>query len=116
MFHADTPDPPYDPKAVNIQNESGCIILMVWSPPVNSIQADVDYYIVEFLSGNIETARRHSRETYLVYVHNCTQNMLIRLRAVNRCGSISAYSQEIKPVMIILIQKQKQFTECEQTG
>ena len=92
------PGPPLEPVALeveNTKNREGCVIFVEWSLPANTIEEDVDYYIIDFPSGNISTI--HSFVTFSLHVHKCTQEIVIKVRAVNRCGDVGNYSQDIKP-------------------
>ena len=104
MF-SDTPGPPLNPVAIeieNTQNVSGCIISVEWSPPVGTSEADVDHYIVEFPSGStrLSTVTFDSFVTFFLHIHECNEDIAITLRAVNRCGEVGAYSQDIKPTLL----------------
>ena len=57
-------------------------------------ESDVDYYIVEFPSGSINSL--NSYVTFAPHIHNCTDNIVIRLRAVSHCGAIRNYSEDIQ--------------------
>ena len=106
MF-SDTPGPPLNPVAIeieNTQNVSGCIISVEWSPPVGTSEADIDHYIVNFPSGStrLSTVTFDSFVTFLLHIHECSdhEDITIKLRAVNRCGAIGIFSQDIEPTLL----------------
>ena len=95
------PGPPLEPVALeveNAQNREGCVIFVEWSPPANTFEEDVDYYIIDFPSGTISSIQ--SFVTFSLHVHKCTQEIIIKVRAVNRCGDVGNYSQNIKPTRL----------------
>ena len=107
IFISAIPGPPLEPVAVEVENthsREGCVILVEWGLPENTIEEDVSRYIIEFPSGNISTI--YSIITFSLHVHICTQEIIIKVRAVNRCGDYGSYSQDIKPTRLNDDQKQ----------
>ena len=102
IMFSESPGPPLNSVAVEIENThntSGCIISMDWKPPLGYSEADVDHYIVDIPS-------RESRVTFesfvafFLHIHECNENISVKLRAVNRCGHIGTYTQDIKPTLL----------------
>ena len=101
MIDSETPGPPVHLEAVEIENtryKEDCVIFVEWTVPENIKERDVDYYIVEFPSGSINSL--NSYVTFAPHIHNCTSNIVIRLRAVSRCGAVGNYSEDIKPTLL----------------
>jgi hypothetical protein len=68
----------------NMKNTSGCIISMEWRPPLGYSEADVDHYIVDIPSGKSRVTLESS-VAFFLHIHECNENMSVKLRAVNRC-------------------------------
>ena len=66
--------------------------------PENIKERDVDHYIVEFPSGSINSL--NSYVTFVPHIHKCTNDIVIRLRAVSRCGAVGNYSEDIQPTLL----------------
>lgn len=81
----------------NNEMENGCVLLLQLSPPSNINSDDVDRYIIDYPSGQPITMRASST-TFVV--SNCTRDLYIRVRAVNRCGVPGNSTDNIVPVLL----------------
>ena len=86
------PSPPI-PEAIEILDEKNCIVFVEWNRPMNADESDITVYEIQFLSENLNATL--SSVQFLVRLPNCTQDIKVRLRAVNRCGNVSDYSRII---------------------
>ena len=62
-------------------------------------EADIDHYIVDFPSGE-SMVTFDSFVSFFLHIHECTEDIAIKLRAVNRCGRVSAYSHDVTPTRL----------------
>jgi hypothetical protein len=95
------PGPPLHLEAIEIENTKiagDCIIFVEWRVPENTRERDVEQYIVEFPSGNITSL--NSYVTFVPHIHKCSKNIVIRVRAVSRCGKVGNYSDDIIPKLL----------------
>lgn len=103
LLYANVSDIPEAPQNVmvverpqNVQMQNSCILLIQFSPPRNLFVEDIDRYVVDYQSGNITI--RDTSSTFIV--GNCTKNLLVRVRAVNRCDKLGTSSLEMMPVFL----------------
>ena len=101
LDHSDILDPPHNPHAVAIRDQrmtGRCVILAEWNPPLNTEKEDVAFYMIQYPSGNMNSTA--SEVSFLVRIPTCTQDIEIRVSAVNRCGREGRYSQLFEPSLI----------------
>ena len=58
----------------------------------------MDHYIVDFPSGNVTSL--NSYVTFVPHIHKCSKDIMIRVRAVSRCGDVGNYSDGIMPKLL----------------
>ena len=97
---SDIPEAPQNVMVVerpqNVQMQNSCILLIQFSPPRNLVVEDIDRYVVDYQSGNITI--RDTSSTFIV--RNCTENLRVRVSAVNRCDKLGNSSGDIVPVFL----------------
>ena len=79
-------------------NLDNCVIFVEWRVPENTRAADVDHYVVDFPSGNVTSL--NSYVTFVPHIHKCSKDIMIRVRAVSRCGDVGKYSDGITPKLL----------------
>ena len=101
-FSSDAPGMPRDIEIIERpRDRDRCVFSIQFMLPVNSSEDDIQYYnVTAFL---LERPIRSERitgtsGTFFVPVSNCTTDLRVRVRAVNRCGMPGNITADIVPM------------------
>ena len=73
---------------------------MDWRPPLGYGEVDIDHYIIDIIPSGESRVTFESFVAFFLHIHECNENISVRLRAVSRCGNKGTYSQDIKPTLL----------------
>ena len=94
------PGAPQNVKAAEVseRDENICIILVQWDPPANTDQSDIDQYIVNVTSRNIQADAVLSA-IHVLPVPECDDDIRIQVAAVNHFGC-EGPNVEVQPSLL----------------
>ena len=75
-----------------------CIILVQWNPPTNSIESDVDRYIIYVPSRNMNVTSISTVSPLTVM--NCDVDVRVQVAAVSGIGCVGQNSSEVQPDLL----------------
>ena len=102
FFISDAPDAPINVTAEESPdsdpNDDSCILHIDLRPPTNTDMNHIKHYLIQFPSGDRTIP---NTGTGSINVPNCTQDIRLKVSAVNICDTVGASASDIEPKRIM---------------